>query len=173
MRPADIWPAQEQIELSVSRRHAASRTEKGVCRGKAATSADNRDAPVRGPSARLARARSTIALLVPAGPAAGNHNPTGQQCLRSGRRFPIVIPQQSTQPLPAWNLTTGTPDFLAWHENPNAHSMVIAFCVVMFEELDDRLPQQHLPKNIILSRHSFLSVEKRGATGLIRLCSHR
>lgn len=51
------------------------------------------EAVVRSDRIQFARDRSTIALLVPTrGPAAGNHGPTVQRCLRSGR-FPIVIPQ--------------------------------------------------------------------------------
>jgi hypothetical protein len=64
---------------------------------------------------------------------------TAQQCPRSSC-FAAVIPQQAAETFPALGVAEGTPHLVPGHEDPIAHSLVIAFAVAMGKEFTNCIP---------------------------------
>ena len=56
----------------------------------------------------------------------------------------MVVPQQAAESLTTLDLAEGTPYFLTRHDDAIGQSLVIAFFVVMGEELANRGPQRRL-----------------------------
>jgi hypothetical protein len=50
----------------------------------------------------------------------------------------VIVSQETTESLPAFELARSLSHFGAWHHNPIVQPLVIAFLVVMLEELENR-----------------------------------
>ena len=58
------------------------------------------------------------------------------------RRFPMIVPEQTTQPLSAFDLAGGIPDFFVRFKQSIAPSLMISFLMIMSQKLANGIPQR-------------------------------